>query len=164
MATKKTPEELVAARAKRELKKQVIRQQQLDLQQKEEAEFNQKLPLMALDLLQCAKELRLLADTAGIPDEDDIDWDEENNIAIRFLNIEYILWDEQTKISFDNLLKYTKRDYDRFKSDFMQLQESFKTKKEIKRAAELERERVLKIRVDALNKLTDEEKKVLGIK
>lgn len=161
---KKTPEELVVTRAERELKMQVIRQQQLDLQQKEEAEFKQKLPIMALELLQCAKELRLLADTAGIPDENDIEWNEENNIVIRFLNIDYILWGEHIKISFDNLLKYTKREYDQFKSDFLELQESFKTELEIKRAAELERERVLKIRVDALSKLTDEEKKVLGIK
>ena len=164
--TKKTPEELLAARQEKARKHAELEQKHLEQRQRDEAEFKQNLPMLALNLLKQAKELRELADKAGVPRFDDHDFDEEYNcLDFDSLDVVYYLWGGREYVKFDKLLTvYTKRDYENFASDFEQLRDSYQTKLEVKLAKEREEERVRQVRSEALGKLTDEEKKVLGVR
>lgn len=164
--TKKTPEELAAARAEKQRVREEQLQKQLAQEEKDRAEFIKNLPTLALKVLKAARDLRQLANEVGAPyNNDDYNWGDENSIDFDNLDIQYYLWGTLSIIMFDRLLTgYTKSDFDRFFSDFDELAESFKTKLEVKRAAEAEAARVRAIRTTAMGKLTDEEKKVLGVR
>lgn len=163
--TKKTPEELLMARQEKARKHAELEHQQRVQREQAEAEFKQNLPTLALNLLKQAKELRELADPAGVPRFDDHDFNEDNCLDFDSLGVVYYIWGGREYVKFDKLLTvYTKRDYENFVSDFEQLRDSYQTKLEVKLAKEREEERVRQVRSEALGKLTDEEKKVLGVR
>lgn len=161
---KKTPEELQAAKLLRKQKEEELQQKYKAERQKAEEDFLRDRPKIALELLQTALELRKLADEAGLPRADDFDFDETNNLDIEQMDIRYHLWGDDGVIHFEKLQQYSMRDFQRFNSEFEQLKDSFDNKLKAKRAADLERERINQLRKSAIEKLTEEEKKVLNIR
>ena len=103
--TKKTPEELATARAEKARVQAELEQQLREQREKDEAEFQKNLPLMAMNLLKQARELRELADQAGVPRFDDHDFDEEYNcLDFDSLDVVYYLWGGRQYVKFDKLL------------------------------------------------------------
>jgi len=165
--TKKTPEELAAARAERKRVDEENRQKNILRQQQEQAEFEKNRPTEIINLLKTARDLRVLGDQIDAPHNrfDDYNWGDVDSIDFDSLDVHYYLWGDAHSIKFDELFtRHTKRDFETFKYDFEQLKIAFETKLEVKRAAEAEAARVRAIRTTAMGKLTDEEKKVLGVR
>jgi hypothetical protein len=162
--TKKTPEELAAARAERKRVDEENRQKNLLKEQKEQADFEKNRPSMVLNLLATANHMRFIAFQAGAPLIGDYNWSEKDSIDFDSLDIFYYLWGDFNNICFSKLMYvYTKKDFEKFEHDFEQLKIILEQMLESKRAAEAEAARVREIRNTAISKLTDEEKKVLGV-